>query len=178
MVILLTIILFTIGTITAAAVTDFLKLRIPNIIPVIVTFCFGGAWIANSYFDLTMFEQPLSSHMIVGGVMFIVMVVLFFLKLFGGGDAKLIPAICLWVGLNGLPVFLMITTFVGGLLAILSIILRKTNFGQRVITRLIRYPILQNGWIQALAKGHNVVPYGIAIACGAIASFCSLGLLP
>ena len=177
MIIILTLILFTSGLIIAGAITDFLKLKIPNILPVAITLCFIAAYATQEILEKNAF-QDLSSHLISGGVMFVIMVVLFFLKLFGGGDAKIIPAIALWTGSNGLPLFLMITTIAGGVLALTSIGLRKTTVGQSIVTRALKIPAIQNGWVNALAKGDNVVPYGMAIAIGGIASFRHLGYLP
>ena len=177
MIIILTLILFTSGLIIAGAITDFLKLKIPNILPAAIIFCFIGAVITQEILGKNAF-QDLSSHLMSGGVMLAIMMVLFFLRLFGGGDAKIIPAIALWTGLNGLPLFLMVTTIAGGLLALLSIILRKTKMGQSLIKKAVSVPAIQNGWVSALANNMNVVPYGIAIAIGAIASFRHLGYLP
>jgi prepilin peptidase CpaA len=177
MTIILTLIVFTSGLIMAAAVTDFLKLKIPNSVSGAIIICFTIAYGTQEILGKNAF-QDLSSHLISGGVMLAIMMVLFFLKLFGGGDAKLIPAVALWTGLNGLPLFLMVTTISGGALALVSIALRKTKTGQRFVTKMLRFPTLQNGWIGALAKGENVVPYGIAIAIGAIVSFRHIGYLP
>lgn len=178
MVIGLALILFTLGAVIAAAFTDFLKLKIPNIIPIIVAIGFVLAWGTHHQLDLGIFQQSLTTHLIVGGCMFFLMITLFFLKLFGGGDAKLIPAVALWVGTQGLPAFLFITTVVGGLLAVISIILRKTTVGKKIVATLLHAPRLQRGWIRALSKGENVVPYGVAIAVGTVWSFRSIGLLP
>ncbi len=177
MTIILTLIVFTSGLIMAAAVTDFIKLKIPNILPVAIIICFVISYGTQEILGKNAF-QDLSSHLISGGVMLVIMTVLFFLKLFGGGDAKLIPAVALWTGLNGLPLFLMVTTIVGGGLALISIIIRKTKMGQRFITKMLRFSYLQNGWMWALKKDKNVIPYGIAIAVGGIASFRHLGYLP
>lgn len=178
MVIILTLIIFTIGAIVAAAVIDFLQLKIPNLIPVVVALAFGVTWGAQIMTDNVVFDEDIKGHLISGGLMFTIMLTLFFLGLFGGGDAKLIPAIALWVGINGLPVFLLITTITGGILAVLSIGLRKTNIGKRILTLTIRNENLKTGWCGAMARGENVVPYGIAIAIGALWSFAHIGLLP
>lgn len=177
-VVLLTLTLFTSGLIIAGAVTDFLKLKIPNILPVLIILCFIGAYGLHTILDTNASFQELPSHLYAFGGTLVVMMLLFFLKLFGGGDAKIIAAIALWTGTGGLSMFLMLTTVAGGGLAILSIILRKTKIGQVIITRLLRMPYLKEGWVGALARGTNVVPYGIAIAIGGIGTFRSLGYLP
>lgn len=177
-VVLLTLTVFTAGLIIAGAVTDFLKLRIPNIIPLLIILCFVGAYGLHMVLDTNASFQDLSSHLYAFGGTLVVMMVLFFLKLFGGGDAKIIAAIALWTGTSGLAHFFMITTVMGGILAITSLTLTKTKIGKTIITKLLKHHSLQNGWVGALAKGTNVVPYGIAIAVGGIGAFRSLGYLP
>lgn len=177
-VVLLALTLFTSGLIIAGAITDFLKLRIPNILPILIIGCFAGAYTLHMTLDSNASFQDLSSHLYAFIGSLIVMMILFFMRLFGGGDAKIIPAIALWTGAQGLGVFLMLTTIAGGVLALLSIALRKTKIGQKLISKLLKYQSLQDGWVGALAKGTNVVPYGIAIAVGGIGAFRSLGYLP
>lgn len=177
MLVILTLTVFSIGLLFAAAYSDVTRLRIPNFLPAIIVACFAVAYAIGIVFDTGLF-QSFQSHLIAGGGAFIIMTTLFFMNLFGGGDAKLIPAVALWVGIKGLPHFLMIMAIIGGLLALASIALRKTKHGQKIITTLIRYPAFQDGWGGALAKGENVVPYGVAIACGAVAGFRAGGLLP
>lgn len=178
MFIILTLTIFAIGTIFAGAVTDVIRLRIPNIIPIVVVAAFITCTVMAALFNHPMLTDTLLTHMIAAMTALAVMVVLFFMRLFGGGDAKLIPAVVLWIGVTGLPVFLMATAVTGGLLALLSVLMRKTSVGKHILTRLIRFEYLQSGWIAAMAKGENVVPYGVAIACGALAGFRSSGLLP
>lgn len=175
---LFTLTLFTSGLIMAGAVTDFLKLKIPNILPILIIGCFAIAYPLAMHLGTAASFQPLSSHLTAFGISFVAMAILFFMRLFGGGDAKMIPAVTLWCGTDGLGIFLMIMSIIGGLLAIISITTRKTKFGQTLITKLLKYQSLQNGWVNALAKGTNVVPYGIAIAIGGIAAFRTLGYLP
>lgn len=178
MIAILTLILFTLGAIIAAAVTDFKNLRIPNIIPMIVCIAFFVTWGAATMLGIQIFTQPLMTHLTVGILSLCLMVALFFMKIFGGGDAKLIPAVALWVGLSGLPVFLMVTSVMGGILAIISLAMRKTRLGVSITTKAASLPMMQDGWVAAMARGGSEVPYGIAIAIGAMVAFRSSGLLP
>lgn len=177
MIFIMTLTFYVLGLVVTAAYTDIMKLRIPNILPILIAFSFALALGIDHVADTNVFQSPLS-HLIAGVSVFAVMLILFFMRLFGGGDAKLIPAVALWVGLQGLPVFLMITTIVGGLLAVFSIFLRKTKIGQTLLTKLLHYPKLTDGWFGAMAKGETVIPYGIAIAIGTFAAFRDIGLLP
>ena len=177
MIIALTLILFTIGLCLAASVSDFLHLKIPNVLPGLVIVIFAITAILDHLMGLGLFTNTVS-NLIIGVLTFAIMLVCFFTGLFGGGDAKMITALSFWMGIIGMPVFLMVTTISGALLAIVSIALRKTKPGQRLLAQLNTYEQLQNGWVAAMATEKNVIPYGIAIAFGAIGGFRASGLLP
>ena len=81
----------------------------------------------------------------------------------GGGDAKLFAAAGLWMGLGALLPYLLVTALAGGALAVMLLGLRSVWL--RPIT--VRGP----GWISRLATPGENVPYGIAIAFGALAAF-------
>lgn len=81
----------------------------------------------------------------------------------GGGDAKLLAVATPWLGLVGLGPFLLVTAVAGGGLAVLLLLLRS---GQ--VT-----PLLSGGpsWLVRLATRGENVPYGVAIAVGALIAF-------
>ena len=81
----------------------------------------------------------------------------------GGGDAKLFAAAGLWMGLGGLLPYLLVTALAGGALAVALLALRSVWL--RPIAA--RGP----GWFGRLATPGENVPYGIAIAFGALAAF-------
>lgn len=177
MIVILTLILFTTGLMIASAITDFRAMKIPNLFPSLIAIGFVIAWVLKTALGLDVFQSA-TSHFLSGAIVFIIMIILFFAKIFGGGDAKIIPAIALWTGVQGLPAFLMVTSVVGGLLAVISIVMRRTNVGQKLLTKLIQKPYLQNGWVSEMVKGKSTVPYGIAIAIGGIVAFRTIGYLP
>lgn len=167
----------TVALFITAALYDFFRLRIPNIIPIIITGCFFLSYFAAQLDNHVVF-QSLSAHLMIGGIVFAIMLIMFFLKIMGGGDAKLIPAIALWVGTDGIAEFLFITILSGFPLAIIALLLKNTKIGHRISLKISHFSIFSQGWIKALANQQNVVPYGIAIAVGGIASFRTLGYLP
>ena len=173
----LTFLLFATGLIIASAFSDFLKLRIPNIFSVAIALSFFPAYFAADMGGNDIF-QPLNAHLKAGGIIFVAMLILFFLKTMGGGDAKLLPAIALWTGTAGLPNFLFWTIMAGFPLALIAVFFRSTNPGQKLALKISNYELFSNGWIKALANKKNIVPYGIAIALGGIGSFRFLGYLP
>jgi prepilin peptidase CpaA len=81
----------------------------------------------------------------------------------GGGDAKLFAAAALWLGLPGLPMFLVVTALAGGGLAVLLLNARSPWLR----------PLLAGApdWLGRLATPGASVPYGAAIAAGALAAF-------
>jgi prepilin peptidase CpaA len=81
----------------------------------------------------------------------------------GGGDAKLFAAAALWLGLAGAPTYLLVTGVAGGVLAVGLLGLRSP--------RLRAIVIGGPAWFRRLAEPGEGVPYGVAIALGALVAF-------
>lgn len=81
----------------------------------------------------------------------------------GGGDAKLFAAVALWLGWSALLPFLAVTAIAGGGLA-LSLLVVRSGWLRPMTARL-------GGWIGRLTTPGENVPYGVAIAAGALAAF-------
>ena len=83
----------------------------------------------------------------------------------GGGDAKMFAAAMPWLGLAGAGPYLMLTAVAGGVLAGGLLMMRSATLS----------PILSHGppWLARLATRGENVPYGVAIAVGALAAFPS-----
>jgi prepilin peptidase CpaA len=88
-----------------------------------------------------------------GGAVLIGGTALFAAGLVGGGDVKLAAAATVWIGARAIPEFLVVTALVGGLLA-LGIL------GGRALRRCIGRG--------RPAMADPTVPYGVAIAAGAL----------
>jgi prepilin peptidase CpaA len=153
----LTLKCFVLLLVLFAAYEDFRHLKIRNEICIAI-----AALFIPFAFSLTGHELLL--HGIAGLIIFVVTAGMFFARLFGGGDAKLLAALALWYPLSGLPAFLMTMALAGGVVAIIAIILKKTKIPERM-----RGP--EDGWLAALARGETIVPYGIAIAFAAALTF-------
>ncbi len=147
----------------AAAACDAFKMEIPNALPLSVALFFFAAWAIEfaSGSGEQFFAQPLWYHLVAGLAAFFVTFLLFALRVFGAGDAKLISACALWTGFQGLPVFLLWVTIMGAMLALLTLLLRKFK---------PKTPFSEESWIGRATNGEAVVPYGIAIAFGFAAS--------
>lgn len=150
-----------------AAVSDFKHLKIPNSISVLVIVSFAICFLAVTQLSQVDIFYSLKNHLIAGFATFAVTFILYAVRVFGAGDAKLLTAFAFWVGLQGLPALLMIMGITGGILALMSIILKKIPLKSD----------LNSHWIATIRGGKSAVPYGIAIAAGAFAAFWTGGFL-
>jgi prepilin peptidase CpaA len=90
------------------------------------------------------------------------------LRWIGGGDAKLMAATCLWLGLSGSGLFLLWTGLAGGLFCLALIFAR---FHARP------YVMGAEGWFPRLMEPKGDIPYGVAIAAGALMAYPACGLM-
>lgn len=142
------------GTMAAAAIFDLLKYIIPNFLSLLLI---GG-------FAAFALLQPLpwqvaASHAGAGIAMLIAGWGLFAIRLLGGGDAKLFAATSLWMGWSGIINYLILFSIVGGVLALGLLLFRR-----------VALPVKLAGapWIARLHDRNQGVPYGIALAAGAM----------
>ncbi|PZP55914.1 MAG: hypothetical protein DI586_05330 [Micavibrio aeruginosavorus] len=160
-------IIAAIGMSGLAAWTDFKGYRIPNIISVIIAASFVTAFgitFLTGQNEIIFFSWQ--SHL---GSFFLVLIItmaMFAFKALGAGDSKMASAIALWLGWGGLVPFLFYMALTGGVLALVSIILKKYK-----PFKLPLPGILRGSWLENAQIGVNKVPYGIAIAVGALIAF-------
>jgi prepilin peptidase CpaA len=141
----------------AAAVTDLWKFKIPNWVSVALLLLFVPAaiWL------------PLGAHWLshVGAALSVLAagILLFLRGWLGAGDVKLMAAVALWTGFAYLAQFVVFVALAGGALALVLLVLRL------VLARLPAVRAAPEGGAlpRVLVKGERV-PYGVAIACGAI----------
>ncbi|HOO49762.1 MAG TPA: prepilin peptidase [Alphaproteobacteria bacterium] len=159
--------LVTVGMCGYAAVSDFRGYRIPNIISIIIFAAFVVVYGALSLLGQEhIVFRPLMNHVGAALLVFVVTLALFGLKLFGAGDSKFATVIALWVGLPGLIPFLFYMSLAGGVIAAFSLVLKRK--------KLFSSPS-EGGWIAKAQEGHPSIPYGIALAVGALAAFVFIG---
>ncbi|HEY5072818.1 MAG TPA: prepilin peptidase [Caulobacteraceae bacterium] len=141
-----------------AGVRDIVSYTIPNWVSGALAAAFVPAALICGVPLLPLLEAAgLGAAMLVAGM------VMFALKWMGGGDAKLLAAASLWVGLPGLAPFLLYTGLAGGLLALSLLALRSAWVRPLVVAG--------PGWLGRLATPGAATPYGVAIAAGALAAF-------
>ncbi len=159
--------LVAIGFGVASGLADFKTMNIPNIYSLGILLAFIPAFATDALTGNGMeFFASWKVHVIAGVGMFGVTFVLFSLGMIGAGDSKLSSAFALWVGVPGLPAFLFYMAITGAVLAIVTKILNK-----RVLVQNAR----EGSWVAKAQTGFSGVPYGIAIALGAIIAFYQLG---
>ncbi|TPN89521.1 peptidase [Mesorhizobium sp. CU2] len=141
-----------------AAISDTLSMTIANRVPVLLLATFavvapltGMDW--GSY----------GWHFAAGGLVLAVTFGLFALGGMGGGDAKLLAATAVWMGLNvNLLGYLVMSTFIGGMLTLAILVYRKSPLS--VYTGHSRF-------LRHFADEKVGVPYGIALGLGGLITF-------
>lgn len=143
--------------VTIAAIGDFLTMKIPNWLNVLVGVTFFGA-----AFYVGMPLEQIGWHVAAGLLVLVVGFGLFAAGYVGGGDAKLLAVAAMWLGMGQLIEFLVIMSLAGGVLAIAM----KFWWWIRLETEL-----RGAGWFKSKVKSSIDLPYGVAIAIGALFAF-------
>ena len=142
-----------------AALKDLTSYTIPNWISLALLAAFGPAAFLSG--------APLPAIglcLLVGFAGLIGGMVMFALRWIGGGDAKLLAGCALWIGWPGVSHFLLWTTLGGGALAVGLLTIRKW-------APLFAPVSAGPGWMTRLLTKDADVPYGVAIAVGALMAF-------
>jgi prepilin peptidase CpaA len=142
------------GAVAFAAAMDLLTLTIPNSIP--------GALIL-AFFPLAALAGldawAFLDHMAAGLVLLAAGVLLFIPGWLGGGDAKLMAAIALWVGFDNLAAYVVYIALAGGMIATVFAVARSLPLPRQ---------LLGEPWALRLHRRDAGIPYGLAIAAGAL----------
>ena len=146
------------GLVITAALRDVTSYTIPNWISLALLAAFPPAALA-----LGLPVAGLGLHLAVGVGALGLGMVMFALGWIGGGDAKLFAASALWLGWPAAMAFGAFTGLAGGVLALSLLTLRSGYLRPYVVTG--------PAWFARLAEPDENVPYGAAIAIGALAAF-------
>lgn len=136
----------------AAAVADIAKRRIPNWTVFGLIGLYGVALIAG------LAPSVWWSGLAAAAIVLLVTYALYHFNIFGAGDSKLFSAAALFMGLPHLATFCLLAVLAGGVMAV-GIIAVNPRRVMRGMTARGR----------ADGKGRGI-PYGVAIATGAIAT--------
>lgn len=143
-----------------AGVHDLVTMKIPNWISVVLVVSFFPiALMVGLPFKDILLSMGLATGVLVFGF------VMFALRVLGGGDAKILAAASLWVGVSSVLYFFLYVALAGGALSIVLITSRQW------------YPYLPVGkipnWVSRLMEPKGDIPYGVAIAVAAALVFPS-----
>jgi prepilin peptidase CpaA len=140
----------------AAAVEDFRRLVIPNVLPIILC----ALW--PLYFAAAPSLYGALAAIGCAAAVFLVGAILFARGYIGGGDVKLLSAATLWAGPAGTPTLLMLTAVLGGALALFLLM----PFGMQIA--VAARDMLGQPSIAPERRLAMPVPYGVAIAGAAL----------
>ena len=133
-----------------AAWHDVSTMTIPNWVSIGLAAAFLPAAFAAG---LSM--EMIGLHLAFGAGVLLLCAGLFYLGVFGGGDAKVIAAASLWTGLAGVSSFVMGMAIAGGLLALSLIVARRMKLAPT------------KEWAKRLLSPEEGAPYAVAIVVGA-----------
>jgi prepilin peptidase CpaA len=146
------------------ALRDLTTYTIPNWLSVALVVAFPIA-----AFAVGLPLPAMGFHLAIGVAALAAGMVMFALRWIGGGDAKLFAAAALWLGWPALMPYLAVTGIAGGALAVGLLGLRSP---------LLRGYVLNGpAWFTRLAEPDENVPYGVAIAVGALVAFPGSALM-
>jgi prepilin peptidase CpaA len=146
-----------------AAVNDWRSLRIPNWLTGALAVAFPVAAMLVGH------DVQWLSHLAAGLAVFVGAAVLFMLRMIGGGDVKLLGATALWTGLGQVVPLLMLVAVIGGVFALVVLLLRHPFVHAVMLAVLRRLP--------AFTEAKTPIPYGIPIAIAGIALAPTLSFL-
>lgn len=157
------------GLVALAAAWDVFTRRIPNLLPLII---------AALYFAQAIYVQAWSDipwHLLTGVGVLVVGIMIFALKLIGGGDVKLLAALALWAGPDHILLLLLVTCIAGGILGILFLLpgLLARNPGvSKSIDWVFEKILKKPAPMLMVANSKNIqLPYGVAIAIAGFVVF-------
>ena len=147
--------IFVCALVLLAAVTDFLSLKIPNIIPV---------FIVLSFLFLLAFEpvalQDINARLVTVAILFITTFIMYAVNMLGAGDSKLLAVLGLWIPAASFWPFILIMASAGAVLGFIALYVRKSRIGFSWLP--------EESWFGQLRAGRNAVPYAVAIAVAAV----------
>ena len=137
-----------------AAVSDLLTMTISNKIALLLI----AGFVAIAAFGGMNLNEALG-HFGAAAVVLVVAFTCFAMGWIGGGDAKLASVTALWFGFGHLMDYLIYASIAGGVLTLLLLQFRQWP---------LPHIIASHAWIQRLHDKGGDVPYGIALAAGAL----------
>lgn len=139
-----------------AAGWDLASYTIPNRIPLAILGAFALLVVVSG-----MPGAQLGLHLAAGAVALAVGFAMFAAGYIGGGDAKLFAVTALWFGFTDLLNYTLSAAVLGGGLTLIILLARRVP---------LPAGLTGCGWIVRLHDSHSGIPYGVALAAGALLS--------
>src|SRR6202451_1981564 len=137
-----------------AAASDLFTMTISNRVSVLLAAAFLVLAVASG-----MAPYDILSHLGAGALVLVVSFTCFAMGWVGGGDAKVAAAAALWFGFGHLLNYLLYASLFGGALTLLLLQFRQWP---------LPYPLAGQPWLLKLHAKESGIPYGIALAIGAL----------
>lgn len=137
-----------------AAASDLFTMTIPNRVSLLLI---AGFFILAGLTGMPLPE--IGMHVAAGLTVLAVTFACFAFGWIGGGDAKVAAAAALWFGFPPLAGYLIYASLFGGALTLLMLQFRQWP---------LPYSLLSQEWLQRLHRKDSGIPYGIALALGAL----------
>ncbi len=137
-----------------AAASDLFTMTISNKVSLLLVAGFFGLAIFSG-----LGPYDIASHVGAGAAVLVVAFGCFAMGWMGGGDAKIAASAGLWFGFNHLLDYLVYASLFGGALTLLMLQFRAWP---------LPYALVGQTWLMRLHHKDNGIPYGIALAFGAL----------
>jgi len=137
-----------------AAASDMFSMTISNKVSLVLI----GGFIVLSW-AIGMDLQAIAWHWALAAVVLVCGIGFFAVGMMGGGDVKLAAATSLWLGWEHTLIYLLMASFMGGVLTIVIILARAWS---------LPVFMLKIQWIARLHDKDTGVPYGIALGPAAV----------
>lgn len=137
-----------------AAWSDVKGMIIPNYLHAVILLGFSLAF-GSAYFAGVDVFSSVVLHAVVASCVFVFTFLLFVFRVFGGGDAKIISVLSLWMTGSSIIDFLFYIAIIGGVFGLLAMVIKKIK------------PFSRAGpesWLGRLQNGEGVVPYAVPIS--------------
>lgn len=139
---------------TYAAASDLMSMTISNRVSLLLVAGFFVLAIAGGMPVMT-----IANHVGAGALMLVIAFACFAFRWIGGGDAKIVASAALWFGFPHLLEYLVYASVFGGALTLLLLEWRRWP---------LPYAFVNQGWLLRLHAKDSGIPYGIALAIGAL----------
>jgi prepilin peptidase CpaA len=144
-----------------AAASDLFTMTISNRVTLALL---AGFMVLAAFGGMSL--QDIMLHVGAGVTVLIPAFVCFAMGWVGGGDAKVAAGVALWFGFDHLLDFMLYASLFGGALTILLLQFRQWP---------LPYPLSGLAWLNRLHDRQSGIPYGIALAIGALTIYPETG---